>query len=441
MEKRRLLRRTGIAACILLAVIALSFAVTALYIRAPKIDDGNQAGNRTETPQPEERLGKAPAGYLKRFNVESGSGSPVPEGEEPETISGNRRKGTYTILLIGTSDNYTSDTLMVGTIDTVKKTIHVMSIPRDTKVDARRSVKKINGALGAGGIPLVIKEVSQVIGFEPDFYVKVGLEGLIKLVDAVGGVDFDIPYKMNYDDPTQDLHIHFEPGPTHLNGQKAMELVRYRGHIGSDFSRMELQQQFLLAVAKKMLTPKNIAKIDTFARIYSENVETDLSVGNLIWLGMKLYEIGTDNIHMHTLPTYTKDRDVNPYYYQFVSSADAIELINETINPYETDITRKNVKHVQFEQQAKPATGTSPSPRPGQAPSGEREDPAAEPTQVPEPSPGNDGMSSPAPETPGPGLDADGTGVESQPSPSSGPQEGEDENGQDSELAGGQIDE
>lgn len=420
MDKKKLLRRTGIAACILIAVIAAAFAVTALFIRAPEIPGQDPGDDRPGDPGTSEQIGKAPSGSIRRNYGEPGRDMPVPAGEEPETMSGDRREGTYTILLIGTSDNYLSDTLMVGTIDTVNKTIHVMSIPRDTKVDTRRSGKKINGALGTGGVQRVIKEVSGVIGFEPDFYVKVGLEGLIKLVDAIGGVDFDVPYKMNYDDPTQDLHIHFEPGPTHLDGQKAMELVRYRGHAGSDFSRMELQQQFLMVVAKKMLTPKNITKIETFARIYSENVETDLTVGNLIWFGLKFYEIGTDNIYMHTLPTYTKDKEVNPHYYQFVSSDKAIKLINETINPYKTEITKKNVSHVQFEppiiQTPAPGTETDPSTPEGQPGS------LDEPSNDPSPPPEQESQPSPAPSDPGAGLESGGEGTGLLPSPSAGPE-------------------
>jgi LCP family protein required for cell wall assembly len=428
MKNKKLLRRTGVAACALLAVIALSFAITALFVRAPEIGDRDSGKKQTgDSADSTERLGKAPVGYLRRFYSEGEDGLQISEGEEPETVSGNRRKGTYTILLIGTSDDYTSDTLMVGTIDTVNKSFHVLSIPRDTKVDARRYIKKINSALGTGGVSLVVKEVSEIVGFEPDFTVKVGLEGLIRLVDAIGGVDFDVPYRMNYDDPTQDLHIHFEPGLQHLDGQKAMELVRYRGHIGSDFSRMEIQQQFLMAVAKKLLTPKNITKIETFAKIYSENVETDLSVGNLIWLGLKLYDIGTDNIHMYTLPTYTKNPDVNPYYYQFVSSAETIELINETINPYETAITKKNVRHVQFVQPVKPTP--SPSPQPDPTPQAEQVDPSPVPTHTPEPSPAEESHPSPTPTTPETGLDAGGVETDPLPNPSATPQEGSNEQG------------
>ncbi|MGI6039361.1 MAG: LCP family protein [Clostridiales bacterium] len=366
MKRRKSMRSAGLAVCILLIVAAICFTIAARYIRAPEIDNSNS--NRWDENSLGERL--KISGWYRRLSDEHEQGlDKLPEGVAPETVEGNRREGTYTILVIGTSDNYTADTLIVGTIDINRKTMHALSIPRDTKVDAKRSIKKINGSLGRGGVSLVRKEIATIVGFEPDFTVKVDLAGFISLVDAIDGVDFDVPYRMHYDDPTQDLHIHFEPGMQHLDGQKAMELVRYRGHIGSDFSRIEMQQNFLMAVAKKLLTPRNITKVETFAKIYAENVETDLSVGNLIWFGMKAFEIGTDNIKMDTLPTYTKDPDVNPYYYQYVSSAEALKLINETINPYETDITKKNVHHVQF---VKPVVET---PKPSVSPTPQVQDP------------------------------------------------------------------
>ena len=267
MKKRKSMRKAGTVDCILLMIFVIGFAIAAKYIRAPELDGASK--DRWD----EKSLGDPLkiAGWIRRLSKEDEFNlGKFPEGVAPETVESNRREGTYTILVIGTSDNYTADTLIVGTIDTKRKTRHALSIPRDTKVEARRSVKKINGALGAGGVSLVRKEVSTVVGFEPDFTVKIDLAGFISLVDAIGGVDFDVPYSMHYDDPTQDLHIHFEPGMQHLDGQKAMELVRYRGHIGSDFSRIEMQQNFLLAVAKKLLTPRNISRL-SFAKIYSEN--------------------------------------------------------------------------------------------------------------------------------------------------------------------------
>ena len=103
------------------------------------------------------------------------------EGVAPETVEGNRREGTYTILVIGTSDNYTADTLIVGTIDINRKTMHALSIPRDTKVDAKRSIKKINGSLGRGGVSLVRKEIATIVGFEPDSHGKGRFSWIYKL--------------------------------------------------------------------------------------------------------------------------------------------------------------------------------------------------------------------------------------------------------------------
>jgi LCP family protein required for cell wall assembly len=356
MKDKKRIGRGIIIACVMCAVVAVCFALSALFIRAPEM--GEQFPGKDERPQdgvyPDTE--NPPVPTEKPPDDETGTEIDI-GAKEPDPVGGDRREGVYTILLAGTSDDYSADTIMVCTVDTVGKTVNVLGIPRDTRVEAARAVKKINTALGVGGIGLLKKEVAGILGFMPDFYIKVGLDGLINLVDAIDGVYFDIPYRMDYDDPSQDLHIHFEPGYRRLDGQAAMELVRYRGHAGSDLSRMKIQQDFLMAVAKKVIKPQNITKVGTFAKIYAENVETDLTVGNLIWFALRGFEIGTENIHMHTLPTYTKDKEVNPYYYQFVNSKKAIELINETVNPYKNKITAKNVIHVPFTAPTDPTGG------------------------------------------------------------------------------------
>ena len=128
------------------------------------------------------------------------------------------------------------------------------------------------------------------------------------LVDQIDGVDFDIPINMDYDDPYQDLHIHFTKGPRHLNGQEAMEVVRFRhnndgtGYGTEDIGRIGTQQAFLKAVAKQLLQVGNVKNIPALVDIFYTYVKTDLTTGNLVWLGNEALNIGTENIHFATLP-------------------------------------------------------------------------------------------------------------------------------------------
>ena len=119
-----------------------------------------------------------------------------------------------------------------------------------------------------------------------DYTVLVDLRAFEALVDAVGGVDFYIPIDMDYEDPYQDLSIHFSKGMRHLNGAEALKVVRCRnGYASQDIGRMQTQQDFLKAVAQKMLTPASLTRLDDYCKIFVEYVDTDLNVGNLVWLG------------------------------------------------------------------------------------------------------------------------------------------------------------
>ncbi len=107
-----------------------------------------------------------------------------------------------------------------------------------------------------------------------DFYVAVDLNGFIELVNAIDGIDFEVPINMNYDDPAQNLHIHFSAGQQHLDGEEVMEVVRFRhnndgsGYPMQDLDRIKTQQAFLKAVADKLFSLQSVIKIPEFARIF-----------------------------------------------------------------------------------------------------------------------------------------------------------------------------
>lgn len=167
-----------------------------------------------------------------------------------------RKDGFYTFLLAATDEGGgNTDTIMVVGYDTANQEMGVVSIPRDTLVD--RKIPKINSVYASDGIDGLKDVVSDLIGIPIDHYVTVNLNGFQRLVNAVGGVDFYVPCDMNYDDPTADppLSIHYSEGMTHLDGQEAMEVVRFRhnndGSGYTDVGRSQTQQKLLIAVGKK----------------------------------------------------------------------------------------------------------------------------------------------------------------------------------------------
>lgn len=266
----------------------------------------------------------------------------VPTGKE-------RREYCYTILVSGLdNDNGGSDTNILVRFDAKGKSIDLVSLPRDTLLNHQWVSNKLNYAYAKGGTELLRTEIENLLGIPVDFFVSVDLEAFIALVDQIGGVYFDIPVDMDYDDPYQDLHIHFTKGPRLLNGQEAMEVVRWRknndgtGYAAADIGRIGTQQAFLKEAAKQLLQVGNVKEIPALAEIFFTYVKTDLTLGNLVWLGTEALGMGMECVRFHTLPG-----DGMGYYrgesvYE-VDPVAALALVNEALNPYMEDITAEDM--------------------------------------------------------------------------------------------------
>ena len=264
--------------------------------------------------------------------------SPEEQAAQEALRSHLERKGRfYTILVSGSDDgNGNSDTNILVAIDTVNGYIYGTSIARDTKAVWNGKNHKINAAFGSGGMEKMAEVVSDQLGIPVDYTVSVDLKGFAALVDAIGGVDFDVPVNMDYEDPYQDLYIHISKGMHHLSGSEALKVVRFRkGYATQDIGRMETQQKFLKAVAKQTLTVSNLGKIDEFVKIFQKYVKTDLTLGDLAWLGKEAISIGADNIEFSTLPGVWNDHDK----FIHLNKDDVLTLVNEHLNPYVEDRT------------------------------------------------------------------------------------------------------
>jgi len=265
--------------------------------------------------------------------------SQEPQGTVQQASSHHIRKPDfYTILVSGMDDgNGLNDTNILVAVDAANNYIYGVSIPRDSKAVWDSKSHKINAVYNAGGMEKLADVVSDQLGIPVDYTVLVDLQGFEALVDAIGGVDFYIPIDMDYDDPYQDLSIHFTKGMRHLYGADAMKVVRFRhnndgtGYGSEDIGRMQTQQNFLKAIAKQTLTLSNVDKLDSFVKIFQKYVETDLSLGNLLWLGKEAIEIGTDSIDFSTLPGDWK----SPYIY--LDQEETLALVNQYLNPYVED--------------------------------------------------------------------------------------------------------
>ena len=265
--------------------------------------------------------------------------------DEPDAPGRTRRKYCYNILVSGLDDdNGGSDTNILVRFDVPNKRIDLVSLPRDTLLHNEYRNNKLNFAYAKGGTELLMEQIENLLGIPVDFYVTVNLKGFIALVDQIDGVDFDIPINMDYDDPYQDLHIHFTTGPRHLNGQEAMEVGRFRhnndgtGYGSEDLGRMQTQQKFLKAVAKKMLTIENlVTKMPDYADIFNRYVDTNLSIFDIARFGNAILKMGVDKIDFSTLPNEWR----SPYIYLIPD--ETLTLVNTYLNPYVEDRTAEDL--------------------------------------------------------------------------------------------------
>ena len=340
--------RKGKILAVVLTVVLLAGICGAAYLRSwikpPDIPVTVQPDDEKDTPdEPEEPQGPTD----DELYPDDGY-----DGDMP-TVSGDRKEGVYTFLLVGTDKgDGNTDTIMVASYDTVNQNVSIMSIPRDTMINASWDIKKINSVYSRynDGIGALKKQVKTLVGFAPDFYVKVDLTMFVELVDLVGGVEFYVPQDMNYDDPWQDLHIHLKEGLQVLDGEKAMELVRFRRYAEGDIKRVEVQQNFMKALIKECLSLEHWGKIKAYIDLALENVQTDLEFGSVVWFAAQALGLnGTaalnmDNIYTCTIPgnywnsawsraTHSEQSYVTIYPKQVV------ELVNERFNPYEQKVT------------------------------------------------------------------------------------------------------
>jgi hypothetical protein len=171
-----------------------------------------------------------------------------------------------------------------------------------------------------------------------DYYVHIDLEAFKKLVNAVDGVEFDVPKDMDYDDPVQDLHIHLKKGLQTLDGEHAMQLVRCRSvYSTADIGRIETQQAFLKAAMEQVLKNRDRLNIKELADIFLTNVKTDLDIGEVGWLAKEFLKMDSTGISLQTLPADYWDT-VNGQSYVTIYVNEWLQLLNDKVNPFKEDI-------------------------------------------------------------------------------------------------------
>lgn len=224
------------------------------------------------------------------------------------SILGNSFTPIHNIIVAGVDEGgYRTDLILLCQVNRRDGEVNILQIPRDTKVQNNRNDKKINSAYYSG-FNVLSSEVEQITGIAPDDYIMVGFDGFNDIIDAIGGVTVDVPIRMNYTDPVQNLVIDLQPGKQKLDGEEAQMFMRFRqnndgtGYANGDVDRLEAQKLLYNAVYKKMTSPVGIVKVPAVFSAIKRNTETNMSGAEIFGLMRDIAAVGKNNIYFHSLP-------------------------------------------------------------------------------------------------------------------------------------------
>ena len=344
-----ILKRAVLGLAILLVavtgVIVLDIlADTGLFIKPPDVNPDPRPGNVMQPHDP-----APPAQPTIK-----------PGDDGASVVTSVRNYDKFTFLVLGLDDGeYNTDVIMIVAFDTVTKMVDVVSIPRDTMVNVDWGIKKANSILPYMRLKFrsttdsskreeeamqeTVKMFADVLGFEVDFWVTVNMKGFAALIDAIDGVDFDIPVNMEYHDNFGDLHISYKKGLHRgLSGKQALEILRFRAYSSADIGRINTQQLFLTAAIDQMLAKKSSINVTSLADIFFKNVRTNIPLNNLAWFGLRFLELSTDDINFDVLPGDNLD-NVGSQSYVSIYVDEWLEIVNTKLSPLYIDITETDV--------------------------------------------------------------------------------------------------
>lgn len=221
------------------------------------------------------------------------------------------------LVLVGDKEEANTDTMMLVNFNPITDKLSILSIPRDTKVDVPGlKIPKINSLyVRKSGEKLVVNSVSDLLGVNIKYYVYFNIATFRKVIDLLGGVDYYVPIDMDYDDPTQNLHIHLKKGRQHLDGKKAEQLLRFRHpngnryseemrkyYDGSDIKRIGVQQNFIKEVIRQKANILFLPKLNEIVNVVYDNLETNITLNEIFKLLKNISDFNIDNVSMFTLP-------------------------------------------------------------------------------------------------------------------------------------------
>lgn len=198
-----------------------------------------------------------------------------------------------------------SDTMMVTAVDMDQKKAALLSVPRDTRVKIDGyGYEKINHAYAYGGHKLSQNAIENLLGVSIDHYMLIDTKAFERIIDAIGGIDINVEKRMYYEDPWDDnggLVIDLYPGEQHLDGQKAIQYVRYRDGEG-DIGRIGRQQHFIKAVLAKVISPEMLPRLPKLVEEVSSAIKTDMSLAELLEFANTMKSVHDNGLTAQMVP-------------------------------------------------------------------------------------------------------------------------------------------
>ena len=284
-------------------------------------------------------------------------------GHNSETVENLE---TIYIVITGESQNLT-DSIMVCAYNPKSNKATMMSIPRDTYIGSNQNKAtasdKINTVYQKSPEKL-LEEINEITGLNIKYYMNIDTKGVRELIDSIGGVYFDVPIDMDYDDPTQDLHIHLKAGNQLLDGEKAEQVLRFRhnndgtsypsSYGDNDIGRMRTQREFIKVLIQQISKNKSINIIKQYIQIVKNNVTTNFNLDDIIDYAPYIIDFNTENLQTTTLPGEPKkcngvwlyipnDSEVDKIINDMFKSLDNNITVNENNNTSTTDITNEEI--------------------------------------------------------------------------------------------------
>lgn len=252
------------------------------------------------------------------------------------SVFGNSTVPVKNVVVAGVDeDGYRTDLILLCQINRRRGEINILQVPRDTRVENRRNDKKINSAYFLG-FESMSSELEQVTGLAVEDYIMLDFDGFNEVIDAMGGVVVDVPMRMDYTDPVQNLVIDLQPGEQKLDGEHAQMFMRFRGnndgtgYANGDMERISVQKTLYAAVAKKLLSPYGIIKAPAVFAAVKKNSKTNMSGGKIFGLMKDVAAVGKKNIHFHSLPG--EGKYIGGVSYFVYDKSKTAALINENFD-------------------------------------------------------------------------------------------------------------